>query len=402
MQTASPVSPAAHVPFSGYFTPRVLMVALTGLCVFLNVYATQPILPLLATLFQVTKFQASLTVSATALAIALSAPWVGLIAERIGRKHTMAISVAVLTIPTLFAATASGLKTLVMWRFLQGLCMPGIITVTLAYVSEEWASGGASAVMAAYVAGTVLGGVCGRLLSGFIADYWNWRMVFIVLGGLNVLGSAAIWRWLPHSRHFHAAPRLADAFADMAHHLRQRRMLATFCIGSITLFALVGIFTSASYYLAAPPFLLRPSKVGMIFLVYLVGVIFTPIGGQWIEHIGHRRALVIAAIIAAAGIVLTLAQHLPVVAAGLAIGSTGIFLTQAATASYLGHISGRAKASAAGLYGMFYYLGGTVGGCLSFVYQNAGWPPCVILTVASLGVSIVLAITYWNTTESTT
>ena len=44
--------------------------------------------------------------------------------------------------------------------------MPGIISVTMAYVSEEWASGGAAAVMAAYVAGNVLGGVTGRFLVG--------------------------------------------------------------------------------------------------------------------------------------------------------------------------------------------------------------------------------------------
>jgi len=385
MPSTSPSIATVNMPLSGYFTPRVLIVALTGLCVFLNVYATQPILPLFTQIFHATPFQASLTDSATALAIALSAPWMGLVAERFGRKHTMAISVAILTIPTLLAATSPGLKTLVMWRFVQGLCMPGIITVTLAYVSEEWASGGASAVMAAYVSGTVLGGVCGRLLSGIIAAHWNWRVVFIVLGGLNGLGAAAIWRWLPHSRHFHAAPRLQDAFADMLDHLRQWRM--------------VGTFTSVAFYLAAPPFGLGTAQLGLIFLVYLVGVIFTPIGGQWIERIGHRRAFVVAALLTAGGVMLTLVQHLPIVACGLAIGSTGVFLSQAATASYLGHISGRAKASAAGLYSMFYYFGGTIGGGLPAIYHAEGWPACVYLTVAVLGISIALAIIAWKPTN---
>src|SRR5689334_21297334 len=141
---------------------RVAMVALTGFCVFLNVYATQTLLPLLARVFHASKFEVSLTVSATTVAIALAAPAVGLLAERFGRRQTMVASVSLLTLPILLAATSPSLHYLIGWRFVEGLLMPGIIAVTIAYISEEWAAGGAAAVMAAYVAGNVLGGVTGR------------------------------------------------------------------------------------------------------------------------------------------------------------------------------------------------------------------------------------------------
>src|SRR4051812_25520197 len=154
---------------------RVIMITLTGFCVFLNVYATQTLLPLFAKLFNASKFHVSLTVSATTIGIALAAPLVGLLAERIGRRQTMAGSVALLTLPILLAATSPGLDSLIAWRFVQGLVMPGIIAVTMAYVSEEFAGGGAAAVMSAYVAGNVLGGVTGRFMSGVVADHFGWR-----------------------------------------------------------------------------------------------------------------------------------------------------------------------------------------------------------------------------------
>src|SRR6476646_9080647 len=158
---------------------RVFMVALIGFCVFLTVYATQALLPLFRSLFKTDEFHVSLTVSATTIAIAIGSPIVGLLAEKWGRREVMIGSVSLLTIPILLAATSHSLNTLIFWRFMQGLIMPGIISVTMAYVSEEWASGGAAAVMAAYVAGNVLGGVTGRLLTGVLADHVGWRWAFV-------------------------------------------------------------------------------------------------------------------------------------------------------------------------------------------------------------------------------
>jgi predicted MFS family arabinose efflux permease len=380
---------------------RVVMVTLTGFCVFLNTYATQTLLPLLARLFGASKFKVSLTVSATTIGIALAAPFVGLLAERIGRKRTMAGSVALLTIPIVLAATAGSLDTLIAWRFLQGLVMPGIIAVTMAYVSEEWADGGAAAVMSAYVAGNVLGGVIGRFLSGFVADHWSWQASFLVLGFVNAIGAAAVWRWLPESRKVRAPRDVRASLGDMLSHLRRPTTLATFGVGMASLFALVATFTYITFYLAAPPFGLSTMALGFLFMVYLVGVVVTPVAGGWIDRVGHRTALVAAALASAAGVGLTLVHSLPLVLAGLAIASTGVFICQSAAASYLGHMAGHAKASAAGLYTTFYYAGGTLGAAIpAFAWAAGGWTACVELIVAVLIVGSGLALAFWQSVHT--
>lgn len=381
---------------------RLLMVALIGFCVFLNVYATQTLLPLFTRLFGVSKFEASLTVSATTVAIALAAPVVGLLAERFGRRRTMVASVSLLTVPILLSATSPTLHAMIGWRFAQGLLMPGIIAVTMAYIAEEWAGGGAAAVMAAYVAGNVLGGVTGRLLSGVVADHVGWRWAFVVLGLLNAAGAAAVWRWLPAPRvaHTHASihpGRLTDALRDMAGHLRRAETLAAFLVGSGMLFALVGTFTYVTFYLSAPPFRLGTAALGLLFLVYLVGVVVTPVCGRWIDLLGHRRAVIAAAVASAAGVGLTLSHWLPVVVAGLAVLSSGVFVCQSAAASYLGHAAGRARSSAAGLYTTFYYAGGTAGAAVpALAWSAGGWPACVGMAVGVLLVVVALAATFWR------
>ena len=95
-----------------------------------------------------------------------------------------------MAVPTLLAATAHSLSALIFWRFMQGLFVPGVIAVIIAYINEEFA-GRAGAVMSAYVAGTVFGGFLGRFLTGIIAARWNWQAAFLVLG---VLDLRARWR----------------------------------------------------------------------------------------------------------------------------------------------------------------------------------------------------------------
>jgi predicted MFS family arabinose efflux permease len=373
------------------------MVTLTGFCVFLNVYATQTLLPLFQQVFAATKLRVSLTVSATTIGIAIAAPLVGLLAQRIGRKRTMAGSVALLTLPILLAATAPGLDSLIAWRFLQGLVMPGIIAVTMAYVSEEFAGGGAAAVMSAYVAGNVLGGVCGRFLSGIVADHYGWRIAFVALAAVNALGAIAVWKWLPASRYAHGVKTFRASLADMAAHLKKPAILATFGVGMAALFALVATFTYITFYLAAPPFHLGTAALAMLFLVYLVGVVVTPMAGAWIDRFGHRASLVAAAAASALGVAMTLPHNLPMVIAGLAVASTGVFVCQSAAASYLGHVAGHAKASAAGLYTTFYYAGGTLGAALpALAWSAGGWPACVTLTIAVLAIGTALALRFWN------
>jgi predicted MFS family arabinose efflux permease len=275
--------------------------------------------------------------------------------------------------------------------------MPGIIAVTIAYISEEWAAGGVATVMAAYVAGNVLGGVTGRFLSGIVAEHFGWRMAFVALGALNALGAAAVWKWLPHPRAVAAGGSLRGAAVDMLAHLRKPVLLATFAIGMGTLFALVATFTYITFYLAAPPFGLGTAALGSLFLVYLVGVVVTPMCGRWIDRLGHRAAYVGSALASVAGIAMTLSHWLPGVVAGLAVCSTGVFVCQSAATAYLGHISGRAKSSAAGLYSTFYYAGGTLGAAVpALAWSAAGWPACVAMSIAVLLGTVGLTLGFWQ------
>jgi YNFM family putative membrane transporter len=353
---------------------------LAGMCTFLNVYSTQPLLPHLRETFHASELAVSLTVSATIFATALTAPIIGMIAERRGRKKIIVPSLFLLTIPTALAATSTSLGALIFWRFGQGIFVPGVIAVMLAYVNEEWAGRGVGRAMSSYVTGTVIGGFLGRFISGVIATHWHWRATFLVLATLNFIGAVVVRAWLPLAKNFVRAEHLQQVLDQARHHLRNPRLLANFGMGAAALFTLVGCFTYANFYLAAAPFHLNSAQLGSIFFVYLLGVVITPQSGRFLDHFGFRHTTVLYCAMMIAGLVLTLVKSLPVVIVGLAIFSSGVFVAQAAATVQTGAIAGRARSSAAGLYVAFYYLGGSVGATLTDVFWRwQGWPGCVAL-----------------------
>ncbi|HEY3929336.1 MAG TPA: MFS transporter [Candidatus Koribacter sp.] len=373
----------------GRSATSLIAVMLAGTCTFLNVYCTQPLLPFLRQLFHASELEVSLTVSATTLGVALAAPIVGLMAEHIGRKKVIVPALLWLTLPTLLAATSTGIWTLVLWRFLQGIFVPGIIAVMIAYIGEEFSGANVGSVMAAYITGTVFGGFLGRFISGIIATHWQWRAAFVVIGVLNFGGALVVRQWLPKAKNFVAAANVSSTLSDMRMHLRNPRLIATFAMGFGVLFSLVGAFTYVNFYLAAPPFLLTSAALGSIFCVYLLGLVITPLSGRFLDRSGFRATAVLALLFALTGLLCTLSQHLAIVVVGLALFSSGNFIFQAAATVQTGINAGRARSSAAGLYVTLYYIGGSLGATvLGWVWLWHGWKACV----GALGCSSLLTL----------
>jgi len=204
----------------------------------------------------------SLTVSAPVLAVALAAPLVGLLADALGRKRVIVAAMLGLFLPTLLAATATDLHQLIFWRFLQGLFIPGIIAVAMAYISEESPRGTVGSTMATYVTGTVVGGFSGRFIAGLCATHYDWRVTFIVIGAITLAGSLATWWLLPRSMKFVRQIGTTASLASLRLHLKNPQLLATYAIGFNVLFCQVGSFTYINFYLADKPFLLGPAPSG--------------------------------------------------------------------------------------------------------------------------------------------
>ena len=349
-------------------------VIIAGFCVFLQLYATQPLLALLRERFHASEAAVSLTVSAGTLAVAIFSPFVGFIADTLGRKRVIVPCLFALSLCTLGCALADSLSQLVVFRFLAGVFTPGVIAVVLSYISEETPGGKVSFVTSLYVTGTVLGGLTGRLSSAFIADHSSWRASFTALALLTFAGAVLTMFSLPRSTGFRTRAHLRDALPAMLIHMKNGRLRATYLTGFNALFCHVGLFTYANFHLSKPPFSLSTSALGLVFLVYALGIVITPLAGRMIDRVGHRNGATAAIGFLAAGLLLTLIPGIAVFVLGLAVASAGVFIMQSAASSHVSQSAGKARSAATGLYVSFYYFGGSVGATLlAAAWKFGGW-----------------------------
>ncbi|WP_348264352.1 MFS transporter [Telmatobacter sp. DSM 110680] len=377
-------------------------VTLCGVCAFLELYCTQPLLPLLAHLFHASKTGVGMTVSAATLGVAISAPVFGAVTERLARKRVIVISLLGVSIPTLLAATSTSLTQLIFWRFLQGIMVPGIIAVVVTYIGEEWPPERVALIMSFYVSGTALGGFMGRISAGILADYYSWRVSFLVLGSAALVGAAAVAMWLPHGHRRTAIQPKAGSLPTFPYQVqamfRNRRLVATFAVGFNVLFSLVGVFTWITFYLSAAPFSLSITALSSLFFVYLIGLIVTPGAGYLITRVGLRAGIGGAICCSIAGVLLTLMHSLPLVIVGLAMLSSGVFVAQTASQSHLRVAApSGARVTAAGIYITCYYLGGTAAGVVPGAFWAFGkWPACVAFIVAMQLLALTIAVIGWR------
>ena len=407
--------------------------------IFANMYTTQAILPVLGQAFHVSAPTAGLTVSLLVLAVAIGSLFYGPLSDRVGRKPVMVGISFLVIVPTLLCGLAPNFSVLVVLRSMQGLLMPGLTSVAIPYVNEEFAGKGRGMAMGVYVSGLTLGGLFARVGSAALAGIYNWRIALLAFAIPTLIAALAMWRFLPetkgrevrgvsslhgrdksgsHDKSGYLPPRqgayapgiaslavygqfaknimdgefFRQTLHDMALHWHNRRLVGAFIIGFTLFFGFIGTFTYLPYYLTGPHFRLPTVALSLVYLLWLTGV-FSPAAGTLAGRIGSRRAIVFSMGLAATGLLITLIPLLPVVIFGLGLLALGMFATVPAVNLYLGEQATTAKGAAASVYLSRYYFGGSFGAVLpGLALVWAGWSGVVLLCLGMVLVAIAADI----------
>lgn len=378
-------------------TQRDAAVATAGFTNFLNLYTPQAIQPQIAADFAVNAAATGQTITAALLAVALVAPFAGAISDRFGRKRLIVGACLLLVLPTLLIATSASLEAMLLWRFLQGLTLPFIFAVTVAYIGEESSGAEGIRLSGIYGIGTILGGFGGRFIAGLAADAAGWRAGFWVIGLFTLAAAGLIALLLPPERRFVAQRGgLRSQLATWRGHFANAALRATCLVGFGMLFCNVATYTFVNLHLAAAPYALTPAQLGAVFGVYLLGVVTTALATWLAIRIGRRATLLCAVSLAALGLLTTLLPPLAAVILGLALLSGGMFVVQTLSLGHIGAIIPRGRSSAVGMYVTAYYIGGALGGVApATLWHFAGWPGVVGLILPVLAAMAALAWHYW-------
>ncbi len=381
-------------------TARAAAVATAGFATFVNLYTPQAFLPVLALDLGFDPVHGSLAITVSLLAVALIAPFAGAVSDRFGRKRLIVAAAFLVVVPTLLVATADSLHVLLLWRFIQGLLLPFVFTVAVAYVGEECDGPEAIRTTGLYASGAIVGGFAGRFVGGIAADLGGWRAAFVTLAAITFVAAIAIMRLLPRERRFQPLQGgVRGTVAAYVSHLGNPKLVGTCLVGFGMLFSLVAAFTFVNLRLAAAPFFLGPSALGAVFSVYLLGAIATPLAARAAAKVGRRATMAGAVGGGMVGIALTLLPSLGAIVLGLGLTGIGLFVTQALSLSFIPTAVRQARSAAVGLYVSSYYIGGALGGVVPIeIWRHAGWSGVVVLVACAMAAMTALAIRIWRPT----
>ncbi|MDQ0844657.1 MFS transporter [Streptomyces sp. V1I6] len=386
---AAPSSPDLLSPGVAGYRRMSLALFAAGMATFALLYSTQALLPAVSADFGVTASAASWTVSAATGALALCVLPMSALSERFGRTAVMNASLAVAVVVGLLVPFAPNVEWLVALRAVQGAALAGLPASAMAFLAEEVRPKALVGAIGLFVAGNSIGGMSGRILTGWVAQAFGWRVALAAVG-VMALACALVFRaLLPKARHFTPGTLEPRTLARTVRgHLADPLLLRLYAIGALFMTVFGAVYTVIGYRLVAEPFGLPQGVIGSIFLVYLVGTVSSAAAGQLVARLGRRGALYLAVTTTAAGLLLSLSDTLASVLLGLVLITAGFFAGHAVASSSVSRTAKTGRAQASALYQSAYYLGSSAGGTLGAVaFHTGGWGGTVLLgLLAVLGV----------------
>ena len=354
-------------------------------------YCTQPLIMVFSREFDLTPATASLAMSVTSGAMAVSMFGIACLAGYLNRKLTMVVSflgAALFMIPIVWG---HDFTTILICRAAQGLLVAGFPAIAMAYINEEFAPRIRGLVMGIYISGTSIGGLCSRLLVSVITDYFSWQAALAGVGLLALLISGWFALAISPSRHFLPQKHsLREIAADLRENLRNKTIISLYWIAFAVLGCFMAVYNFISYPLMAPPYNLTQTAIGGLFTLYLIGTFSSTFMGGMCDRHGHGKVLSLSIFLMLCGALITLWPLLSVKITGLAIFTFGFFASHSSACSWVGKACPGDKARAAALYLLFYYTGASVIGTSGGLFLSRhGWESVIAI------VGVILGAAFW-------
>ncbi|WP_369044986.1 MFS transporter [Sinomonas sp. P10A9] len=388
-----------HARGSRGYRRLLAALAFAGVATFAQLYSPQALLPRLSSELGIDPARAALTVSLATIGLAVAVlPW-SFVADRIGRVGAMRAGIVAATGLGLAGPFAPTFEALLALRFFEGVALGAVPAIAIAYLSEEVTRTHAAIAAGTYIAGTTVGGLAGRLVSGPLADIVGWRLAVLAVSVLGAAAAAAFIALAPKARGFSPAARTPGGVRGaagtvarrLAAQLRNGRLLMLYAQAFLLMGSFVAVYNYLAFRLEAAPFWLPASLASLVFIAYLSGTFSSGFAASLSSRYGRRTVVVASTVAMAAGAVVMVADSLAAVLIGLLVFTAGFFAAHGIASGWTGAIAASGRAQAASLYNLGYYGGSSLlGWAGGLVFHTWGWS-ALVLGVASIALTTAAA-----------
>lgn len=151
-------------------------------------------LPLLMQEWSLTAVQAGMLASTALFGMMFGAMSFGTLSDKIGRKKTIMLCVAIFSGFTFLGPFASSPVEFGILRFLAGLGIGGVMPNVVALMTEYAPKRIRSTLVALMFSGYAIGGMTSALLGAWLVPQFGWQIMFL-LAGIPLLILPILWKY---------------------------------------------------------------------------------------------------------------------------------------------------------------------------------------------------------------
>lgn len=386
---------AAHLP-----TPLVLLLASGAGLAVASIYYSQPMLGELGAGMGASTSTVGLVPTLTQLGYALGILLLAPLGDRYDRRRIILLKAAALVAALLAAAAAPSMAVLLAASLVIGLVatLAQDIVPAAATLAPDAHRG---KVVGTVMTGLLLGILLSRVVSGFVAEQFGWRTMFVLAAASIAVIGVAVWRALPRFQPTTQLPYgalLGSLWQLWMRHAPLRRAALAQGLLSVGFSA---FWSTLAVMLHDAPFHLGSAAAGAFGLAGAAGALAAPVAGRLSDRHGPERVtrlgagLVVVAFAAMAlGPLLTPHAQLLLLAVGAISFDLGAQATLVAHQTIVYGIdpAARSRLNAVLFVGMF--IGMASGAALgSLLLAHGGWIAVVLLATTSA--LAALAVRLW-------
>ncbi|WNJ93174.1 MFS transporter [Bosea sp. 685] len=206
---------SAAAPTPASLRPLILVLGACGFASTFTMRIVDPLIPTLANEFAQTVPQIVAMVTAFSLSYALGQPFLGPIADSIGKVRTILICLIVLATLSTTAAFSWSYETMTVLRALTGIASGGVIPIAMAAIGDRAPMQERQVALGRFLVLMIVGQMSGSACSGIIATHAGWRAAFLSAAVIAVLAALLVAFVLKPRRNVTRQPlSLAGAIAN--------------------------------------------------------------------------------------------------------------------------------------------------------------------------------------------
>lgn len=360
----------------------VIGLGIASFFTFATMYSLQPILPVFTRSFEISISYASLSMSLTTLGLIIGLIFIGFLSDRKGRLVFIFSSILTTTIILLVIPFMKYFWVIIIFRFLQGYTLSGVLGAALAYMAEEIEPKHFGFAATLYISCNSVGGMTGRFITGFLTESFSWEIALFILGIFGGLTFLVVVFTLPKSNHFiHSEKRFTEDIKGFFYHFKNPLLLLMFGLGIVLQMAFTGMWTYLPFHLLQDPYGLSLQQISYFYFAYSLGVVGAPIAGWLVGKFSLSTIRITGVILLSVGMFITLGSSLTSIIIGLSIICLGFFISHSIATTTVSQEAKQFKGSASSLYLVAYYLGVSMGTTLlAPLWEKFNWSGIIVFT----------------------